>query len=102
MHAGSEIVMSCLKLMTEELAEEFVENTNALELGQGLQKERDDHLGGYSKIEGGFDKGKGSHFVKVTFYMEIEDMLNVEKWCAEEGFELVSTIFGRQGIHSPH
>ncbi|MDP6264804.1 MAG: hypothetical protein QGG98_06075 [Pseudomonadales bacterium] len=93
-HGGSEIVMFCVKHMTEESVEEFVKNTDEIELAQGLQKDRDDHLGGYSKIDRGFDEDKGSHFVEVIFYMEIEDMENVESWCEAEGFDNVKSIFG--------
>jgi hypothetical protein len=92
-HGGSEIVMVCWKHMTEGSVEEFVNNTDGLELGRSLQKDRDDHLGGYSEIDSGFDKVKGSHFVEVKFCMEVEDMDNVENWCAAEGFEIVKTIF---------
>ena len=54
----------------------------------------DDKIGGYSKIDRGFDEDKGSHFVEVIFYMEIEDMENVESWCEAEGFDNVKSIFG--------
>lgn len=92
-HGGSEIVMFCQKHMSEDLVEEFVKNTNETELAKSLQKDRDDHLGAYSIIVGGFNKDKGSHFVEIKFCMEIEDMENVEDWCAAEGFEIVKSIF---------
>jgi len=93
-HGGSEIVIFCLKYMTEGLVQEFIKNTRETELADSLQKDRDDHLDGYSEIVGGFDEDKGSHFIEVKFCMQIEDMDNVENWCAAEGFEIIKSIFG--------
>lgn len=98
MHGGSEIVLSCLKHMAEGLVEEFVKKTDEIELAQSLQNDRDDHLGGYSKIKGGYDKKADAHFVEVKFYMEVEDMVNVENWCAAEGFEIVNSIFSGHSL----
>ena len=97
MHGGSEITMIYVKHMDEKSADEFVKNINETDLAQSLQNDREDHLDARGSSEIGFDKGKGTHFVELRFYMEIEDMANVEAWCAEEGFENTGNIFGSRG-----
>lgn len=94
MHGGNEVIMLCIKYMTEELAEEFVRNTDEVELGRSLQKDPLDSHGIDSEIMSAFDASKRSHYVEVRFYTEIEDMDDVEKWCAAEGFEVIEKTFG--------
>ncbi len=93
MHGGDEVTIACLKYMTEGLAEEFVSNTNEIELARSLQTNPED-AGVGSEIVKGFDEETRSHFVEVKFYMEIVDIDNIEKWCAAEGFEILEKTFG--------
>ena len=94
MHGGDEITLVCVKYMTEALAEEFVTNTNEIELARSLRENPATSGGVDSDIVNGFDDDKGSHYVAIKLFMEIVDIATVEQWCAAEGFEIVDRIFG--------
>jgi len=93
-HGGDELTIVCLKYMTEALADEFISNTNESELAESLQEKSVDSGTAASEIVKAFDEEKASHLVEIRFYMEIIDIGNVEKWCAEEGFQIMEKTFG--------
>ena len=93
MHGGNEITVLCMKYMAEDLAKAFVKNNDETELARSLQEDSGD-ADLDVEIMSGFDERRGSHFVEVKFYTDIEDIEHVEKWCAAEGFEILEKTFG--------
>ncbi len=93
MHGGNEITLVCIKYTTEDAAKAYEKETDEVQLGRSLDREDVEH-GIDTEIMSGFDEGKGSHFIEVKLYADIEDLEAIEAWGAAEGFEIVEKNFG--------
>ena len=93
-HGGSEINMLCVKYMPEAEAVTFVRDTDEVELGRSLMVHDDHEDEIVSEITSRFDESTGSHRVEVKFYADVEDIEQLEAWCAAEGFEVIEKTFG--------
>lgn len=95
-HGNTELIMVCVKNMPEESVKKFIATTDGLELAQSLMNDPDpdhDHIHAHCEVTDGYDEREGSHYVKLRFLMEVEDIGNLEAWCLREGFQILESVF---------